>query len=232
MRPYRKTAIIVGVLYITGTAAGILSMTLPQSILNDPNYLANIESHKNIVVIGALLGLTMSLALAMVPVMLYPILRKYNEPLALGYVVFRGALEPIPYILMATSRLLLILVSQQYLIADSSQAPFFHNLGELLIKGHGAVFNPLLIIIFCLDALMLYFMLYQSRLIPRWISVWGFISILLHFSTAFLILFGIVKPDDLNTLLIFNFSILIQEMVMAVWFIVRGFNVSAIVGAK
>ena len=56
----------------------------------------------------------MGLALAMIPVVLYPLFRRQNHVLALGYVVFRGAIEPTAYLLMATSRLLLILFSQQY----------------------------------------------------------------------------------------------------------------------
>jgi Domain of unknown function (DUF4386) len=225
------TAVIVGILYIIGTIAGILSMMLTRSPLSDPNNLTKIESNKHLIVMGAILVLTMALALAMVPIMLYPILRKYNDPLAMGYVIFRGALEPIPSILVAVSWLLLILVSRQYIIADPSNASFFQNLSGFLVKGSNAL-NPIVIIIFSLDALMLYFLFYQSRLIPRWIPIWGFIFILLHLSTAFLILFDLVKPDDLSTLLIFNFSILIQEMVMAVWLIARGFNASEIASAS
>jgi len=75
---------------------------------------------------------------------------------------------------------------------------------------------------------MLYYIFYQSKLIPRWISVWGFIAILMHFSTAFLILFHLVGPGISLTLFVINFPILIQEMVMAVWLIVKGFNPSAI----
>jgi hypothetical protein len=86
----------------------------------------------------------------------------------------------------------------------------------------------MLIIVFSLNALMLYTVFYQSRLIPRWISIWGFIAILLHLTTAFLLLFGIVESSDMSTLMAFNFLILIQEMVMAVWLIVKGFNPAAI----
>jgi hypothetical protein len=50
----------------------------------------------------------------------------------------------------------------------------------------------------------------------------------MHLSTAFLILFGLVSPDDTTTLMIINLPIFLQEMVMAVWLIVKGFNVDAI----
>lgn len=223
----RMHAVIAGVLYIIGTLGGVLSVVLTQSTLTDPNYLSQIAANENQIVLATLFWLTMGLALAMVPVVLYPTLKKYNKVLALGYVVFRGALEPIAYILMAAGRLLLILASQEFVVANAANAPFYQALGDFALKGHDAI-NPILIIVFSLDALMLYTMFYQSKLIPRWISVWGVIAILMHFATAFLILFGVVDPDDMSTLMILNFPIFLQEMVMALWLIVKGFSPPAI----
>ncbi len=227
MNSNRKTATIVGVLYIIGTVAGVLSVLTTQPVLNQPDYLIKVLADENRLVAGTLLVLTMGLALAMVPVMLFPILRNYNEVLALGYVVFRGALETLVYVMIVVSRLLLIVTSHEYVAAGAPDASYFQSLGAVLLKGQDAI-NPILIIVFSLDALMLYYMFYQSRLIPRWISVGGFIAIVMHFSTAFLILFRIVAPNDMATLGMINFPILVQEMVMAVWLIVKGFNPTTI----
>jgi hypothetical protein len=154
---------------------------------------------------------------------LTPDCTKLNHVLALGYVVFRGALEPIAYFLMVASRVLLILASQEYAAAAARDAAHFQTLGAFVLKGHDAI-NPILIIVFSLGALMLYTMFYRSRLIPRWISVWGLIAIVLHLSTAFLLLFRLISPDDLTILMVVNLPILVQEMVMAVWLIVKGFD--------
>jgi hypothetical protein len=227
MNTHRKTAIIVGVLYIIGTVGGMLSVAFTQSTLTDPRFLSRVAANANPILAGTLAWLTMGLALAMVPVVLYPILRRHNHVLALGYVVFRGALEPVAYLLMAACRLLLILVGQEYAAAGAADAVYLQTLGAVALQSHDAI-NPILIIVFSLGALMLYTMFYQSKLIPRWISVWGFIAIVLHFSTAFLLLFGLVSPDDSTTLMIINFPIFLQEMVMAVWLIVKGFGRAAI----
>jgi Domain of unknown function (DUF4386) len=96
MNTHRKTAIIVGTLFIIGTVAGILSVVVTTPLLDDPDYLIKVSAHANRLIIGALLVLTMGLALAVVPVALFPIARKYNEPLALSYVVFRGHLSRLP----------------------------------------------------------------------------------------------------------------------------------------
>jgi hypothetical protein len=85
----------------------------------------------------------------------------------------------------------------------------------------------MLIIVFSLGALILYSVLYQSRLIPRWLSVWGLIAILMHFSTAFILTFGLLD-EDAASLWLLNFPIFLQEMVMAVWLIAKGFNSSAV----
>jgi len=226
MNTYRKTAIIVGILYIIGTVAGILSVVVTGPILGDSDYLAKVAANANQLTIGALLVLLMALALAMVPVMLFPIFRKINEVLAVGYVVFRGALETVTYIGMLISWLLLVALGQEYITGGAPAAAYFQTMGALLRDGHDAI-NTILIIVFSLGALMLYYLLYQSKLIPRWISGWGFFAILLHIATSFLIMFNLTGAfSTINIVL--NLPILLQEMVMAVWLIVKGFNPSAV----
>jgi hypothetical protein len=227
MNTNRTTAIIVGVLYIIGTVAGVLSVPFT-SILTDPDYLMKVSANENQIVIGTLFTLTMGLALALVAVMLFPILRKHNEALALGYLIFRGALETVGYIALVITRLFLIIVSQEYVAAGAPNASYFQTLGALLLKGHDYSITPIHIIIFSLDALMLYYVFYQSKLIPRWISVWGFIAIASHLATGLLIIFGLQIPFGTSNM-IMNLPIFVQEMVMAVWLIVKGFNPSAIV---
>jgi hypothetical protein len=227
MNNYRKTASLVGVLFIIGTVAGILSVALSGPARDEARYLVDTSANANQITIAALCVLLMGLALALVPIVLFPLLKKYNEVMALGYVVFRGALETALYIGMTASWLVLIILSQEYVQAGAPAVSYFQTLGTLLLAGHETL-NTVLIIVFSLSALMLYTIFYQSRLIPRWISLWGFIAILLHLTTAFLLLFGIVESTNLSVLMAFNFLILIQEMVMAVWLIVKGFNPAAI----
>lgn len=222
MNDDRKTAIIVGVLFIIGTVAGILSVVFSTSILDGPDFLIKVSANENQFMKAALFVLTMGLALAMVPVMLFPIFKKYNEAIALGYVVFRGALETVTYIAMVITWLFLLILSQEYVKAGAPDASYFQTLGTLLLKGNDLI-STILIIVFSLGALMLYYLFYQSKLIPRWISVWGFIAIILHLVTGFLILFHLMSPfSTINTIM--NLPIFLQEMVMAVWLIVKGFN--------
>jgi hypothetical protein len=225
MNTNRKTAIIVGVLYIIGTVAGILCKVLTGSIQNDLNLLTKVTANENQIIIGALFLLIMGLALAWVPVMMFPILKKQNEALALGYVVYRGALETVTTIAMVISWLFLTILSQAH-IAGAPDASYFQTLGTLLLKGNGSI-STISQIIFPLGALIFYYLLYQSKLIPRWISGWGLIAAILWIAVTFLDLFGLISQWS-TIQVVLALPIGLQEMVMAVWLIVKGFNPSAI----
>lgn len=220
MNTYRTTAIIVGILYIIGTAAGVLSVVFTNAILTAPDYLGQVAAHAGALRLGAVCVLTMGFALALVPVLMFPVLKKHNEVLAVGYVVFRGGLETVTYIATVIGWLLLIVVSQDYAAAGAPAAAYFQTLGNVL---RGIADQPMTVFAFGLGALIFYCILYQSRLIPRWITVWGLIAIGLHLTTGVLIILGLTFP--FSTLVgVMNLPILVQEMAMAAWMIAKGFN--------
>ncbi len=216
MNTYRKTSISVGVLFIIGTVAGILSVVVTGSVLNDPDYLIKISENENQIIMGALLVLIMGFSLAMVPVLLFPIFKKYNEALALGAVVFRGALEAVIYIAIVICWLLLIVLSQEYVKAGTPAVSYFQTVGVLLQEA-GVWFGHILSMVFSIGALMIYYLFYQSKLIPRWLSLWGLIGATLYLAQPLLAMFG-SKFDVLFA------PLALQEMVLAIWLIVKGFN--------
>jgi hypothetical protein len=220
MNTYRKTAIILGVLFIIGTVAGILSVVVTWGLLDDPDYLNIVATDASQAQLAALLVLVMGLALAMVPAMMFPILKKQNEALAIGYVIFRGALETFTYIALAICWLLLVAVARQYADSGAAVASQFSSIGTLVVKGQDPIV-AVTDIVFSLGALMLYYLLYQTRLIPRWISGWGIVAAVAYLAAGLIAMFG-------TTLEILFIPMLPQEMVMAVWLIVKGFNPSAI----
>jgi len=219
----RKTAIIVGVLFIIGTVAGVLTLPFAGS-LDDPDYLTNVSANETQVIIGALLALIMG-CLVIIPVMMFPIFKKYNEALALGYIVFR-VLEVVTYIVVVISWLLLLTLSKEYVKAAVPDDSYFQTFGTLL-RAAGDWNSAIMTIVFCLGALILYYLLYQSKLIPRFISVWGLIGATLHLAEGLLGMFGLISR--FSTISIFLFlPIAVNEMFLAVWLIVKGFNPSAI----
>lgn len=227
MKTNNRTARMIGVLFIIGTVAGILSVLFTTPILESPDYLAQVSANGNQLVLGALMVLVMGLSLAMIPVLLFPIAKKQNETLALGYVVFRGALETVTYLAIAIGWLLLLPLSQAYVQAEAANVATLQALGGLLVEV-AQISTMITAVIFPLGALMFYTLLYQTRLVPRWLSVWGLLAATLHlFSTGLAGMFGLL--DSMSTLQVaLNLPIFLQEMVLAVWLIVKGFNAVAL----
>ena len=214
---YRKTAIIVGVLFIIGDIAGVLSLLVTRGLLEGPNVLTKVAADGNQLVLGALLVLVMGLALAMVPVVMYPVFRKYNEVLALGSVVFRGALETVGYMATAGTWLLLLELSREHAEAASPGAPHFQTLSALLVATSGSTAVYFTSIAFSLGALMFYYLFYQSRLIPRWLSIWGLAGAVLYLAAPLLDMFG-------YSLGVLMAPLAVAEIVLAVWLIARGLD--------
>ena len=216
MSNHRRTATIVGILFIIGTVSGILSAVFTGDIFTDPDYLVRIAENEPQVLLGVAFVLLMGFSLAMVPVMMFPLFKKKNEALALGAVVFRGPVEAVLYILTVISWLMLITLGKEFVAAGAPAGSHFQNFGAVLVRS-GVQINQILEIAFSLGALMFYILFYQTRLIPRWLSLWGVIGAVLYHVAGWTDLFGI----DMGVLI---FPLALQEMVMALWLIVKGFN--------
>jgi hypothetical protein len=219
MNTHRKTAIIVGALYIIATAAPILRF-MYLGFLDAPDYLVNVSANENKVLIGMLIELIWALAVVGIPVMLFPILKKYNEALALGFFSLRF-IEAISTIVGSIILLSLLTLSQEFVKAGAPNASNYQTLGTLLLAAGDWAFMIGSGLVWSLSALILNYVLYQSKLIPRWLSGWGLVGAALSFATYLLQFFNI----DLDILFL---PIAVQEMVFAVWLIVKGFNSSAI----
>ncbi len=227
MNTYRKTAVIVGILFIIGTVSGILASVFTGPIMAGSTYPLNISASDTHWIIGTLLILLMGFPLAMVPVFLYPILKKHNEVLALGSVVFRGVLETVCYMGMVIFNFLLLTLSQVYEKPAATEISI-KILGASLISA-GDWTSLLLGLVFSIGGMMIYILFFQTRLVPRWLSGWGFIGAILYFVAHIVGFFGSQQALSLSSGLGFiMIPLAIQEMVFAVWLIVKGFNPKAI----
>ena len=220
----RKTATIVGLLFILGFA-GAFGPVAVKPILDDPMYLAKIFEHKNTVMVGVLSQLIMALACAGIAIGLYPILKKQNESLALGAVGFR-IIENIFQIIAALALLTLLTLSQESVKANALSDPAFQVAGASLHAIHFWSAFVLAHFGFCLGALMYYYVFYRSSLIPRWLSGWGIVAILLHLTGALITMFTQIDPFSTSTSLL-SIPIGLNELTLAGWLIVKGFNSSA-----
>jgi hypothetical protein len=229
MNTHGKTAVIVGILFIIGTVSGILSGVVTAPIRTGAEYPLNVDAGETQWIAGTLLALLMGLALAMVPVLLYPIFRKHNEILAFGSVLFRGVFEAICEMLLVISMFLLLTVNELYGKSGAGDASNLQALGSMLI-GAGEWIQMIGGIVFSVGTLMIFMMFFQTRLIPWWLSGWGVLGAVLYFTAKIVSMFGPLHIAPLIESGVGQLMIptAIQEMVFAVWMIVKGFNPSAI----
>lgn len=220
----KTTARIVGALFIIAIVTSLLGGGLMESVLDTPDYLTNVYPNKTQLLVPVLLELINGIAVVGIAVMFYPILKRHNEALALGYVAFR-IIEAVIIVGAVISPLALVALSQEYSMAGASDASAFRTLGTSLIAVRTYLAGQLLGIFFSLGALLLYTLLYQSRLVPRFISVWGLIAVAAVFTWNLLELLGL----SISAGIVFGLPIILNELFLGVWLIVRGFNSSAIV---
>ncbi len=222
----RTNAVVVGVLFVIGTTTGIIAAMLGIPILDAPDYLTNISANESQIVIWTFLVFLMGVACAGIGLALYPIMKKYSAGLAIGVVGFRVA-EGILEILGGVSTIGLLALSQEYVKAGAPDAAYFQTIGAIIRAGDAWLSNGAAVLLWCIGALMYYTVFYQYRLVPRWLSGWGLIGITLTTIAAVLVMLGVI-PGFGTVQMIANLPIMPQEIVFAIWLIVKGINPSAV----
>ncbi len=226
MEPIRRTAIIVGVLFITATVAYSIGIALIDPLMDTPEYLTEIAENENQVKLGSLLVLIDTVAVVGIAVIIFPVLRRVNESLALWYVGARIT-ESILFIAYVFSVLMLVTLSHNSANAGATAAPSFQTSGDLLVAVGGWIDALNYTAVFAIGALILYSILYRSRLVPRFLSVWGLIGGICCIVAGLSIMFGL-DSSSMAVIALF-LPIAVNEMVLAIWLIVKGFNLSAVV---
>jgi len=99
------------------------------------------------------------------------------------------------------------------------------RLGTLVVDFDGA--SAIMSLVFCLGGVLFYVLLYRSRIVPRWITVWGFLAIPLYAAAYVLAMYGAIgiNSSEVNLLCL---PLAVQEMVLAIWMIARGFRPAAV----
>jgi Domain of unknown function (DUF4386) len=222
MNTHRRTAVIVGAFFLIAMVTSLAGGIWLESILGAPDLLSNVSANRVQVLTGSLLELINCLAVVGIAVAMFPIFKKHGEALALGYVAFR-VIEAAVLVVAALSPLALILLSEQYLAAGSSDASSFQALGALLMAVRAQLAGLLVPIFFGVGALLFYSLLYRSRLVPRFISVWGLIAV------VSLLAWNLLETFDMSISagMVFGLPIILNEIFLGIWLIARGFNPKA-----
>lgn len=217
---YRGTAVAVGTLFLTATIAGAIGLSLQESVVGGSDYLTAASAHADRVATGVLLQLVMGVAVVAIAVLLYPVLSRGTERLAIAYVVARS-LEAAIYVVSGVGLLALINISEKYVAAQDATA--YAALGQLVKaerdwSGH-AVLD---VAVFTVGALVLNAALYHSHLVPSWLSVWGLVGAVAYLAAGVMVLYGL-KPLSAPQVLL-EAPLGLQEIALALWLILKGFT--------
>lgn len=231
MKPYRMNAVMTGVLYFLGTVFGVVGAAVGGEVfvsivstkpLTGVDILSLVAADSTRLTGGAFFTLLMGISLVAMTAFLYPVIRNAGKELALGVVLFRGALEGTHYFIVVLTLSSLVALGNQSSPTGANTAAlqamcnFLYRFLDLEA--------PVGSIFFLIGAACLYVSFYRTRLIPRWLSVWGMIGVAPYMAYALLHFFHL----DSGVGFYLQMVLAPQELVMAVWLIVKGFNPSAI----
>ena len=224
MNTARRTAIIVGSLFIIATAASIVGEVVTRPILAEPDYLGVISAAPNTVVLGVLFYFLAAGAIGGIPIMLFPIFKRHGETLAFWFLGARF-FEAIIFIVGGIFTLSLVSLAREYAGASTTDASHIQTLGVVMRGAEDAAFRLGTMIFFSLSAVILSIILYQTILVPRWLSIWTFVGALMLLVLGILSMFEAATPT-LEIILVL--PIAVNEMVLAAWLIIKGFDASAL----
>jgi hypothetical protein len=218
MRSRDVRATTAGLLFIAATATSFIATAFQGSILDGSDFLAAVTLHQDRLLTAALFQLVAAFTSAAIAVTLYPVLRRHAAGMALG-AAFR-LIEGMFYALAAAATMILVSLSSQLTAGASAHAPA--DLVRDLRDSAGCVG----ILAFYTGATLYYLVFYRSQLIPRWLSAWGLAGTVLGLASGLLVLFQSIAVLS-GTQVVLNLPIAVQEMVLAVWLIVKGFSQKA-----
>ncbi|NQF16583.1 DUF4386 domain-containing protein [Brevibacillus sp. HB1.3] len=216
----RRSAIMTGVLLIAGLITGICSVV---PVIDGADYLVMASPNENQVLLGAFFQLLMIVAYVGIPLLMYPLLSKHHKGLALGSVAF-GIIAGVFIILGVIILLLLLTVSHEFAKIGTLHVSYFQTLGGLLREGRDLVNHVATTLAFALAMLLFTCVFYQTQLVPRWLSVWGLIGSTLSILASLLFMIRFIGLD--TTYMMLNIPIAFQQLVLAIWLIIKGFTPS------
>jgi hypothetical protein len=213
---YRGTARAVGALFLAGMVVGIGGNGLIQSIVGAPDHLATVSANSRLLAVGALLMLLAGVWDAAHGILMFPVLRRHGERLALGYLGYR--LVDAAFIgLWVLFLLLQIPLGREYLNAGVAGAASLRALSAVSMQASLYAYQIAMLFL-GLAGLLLCSAFYRARLVPRLVAVWGLAGYAIHLGGAMLELLG------------FNLGLIpvlpggLWELFIGVWLIARGFS--------
>jgi hypothetical protein len=229
MDSVRKSALVTGVLFIVTFVTSIPALALYGPVLNNSRYILGAGADTRIFV-AALLEVLLAIAGIGTAVAIFPVVKRQNESIALGYVAARVVESTI--IAVGIISLLAVVTMRRDYAGSSADAATLVIAGKSLVAIHKWTF--LLGPGFCAgieNGLMLGYLMYRSGLVPRPIAVLGLIGGTLAFAAATAELFGLFPQVSAQAAILVLPEALF-EAAIGIWLIVKGFKPSPITSSQ
>jgi hypothetical protein len=221
----RTIAVVAGVFFLVTEVAAILGRLLYQTALKDSRYIVKGSDRDPRVLLGAFFEVILAIAVIGTAVTLFPIVKRQDEAIALGYVCGR-LLEASVIVIGTVSALSIVRLRQDLAGAEGANAALL-AVGKSLVAANEWTFllGPNLVL--GANTLLLAYLMYGSGLVPQFIAVLGLIGGPLIFASGTAVLFGLYKQVSVWGT-IAAMPVIAWEVSLAVWLIVKGFNPSSI----
>ena len=223
MNAQRTTATLVGALFLTAMVASLVGGGLVESAIAAPYDLAAIAANDALLIAGILLELVNAIAVLAIGVLLFPVLGATSAPMARGYLALR-VVEAVFCAAIIIGPMALMSLGGRQVEGGGVDPAVAGALGALAMAARAGIVSLLIPVFFCLGALVLYTAIYRSRLLPRFIAIWGLIAALLILAMNLLSL-GVTL--DITLALLLALPMILNEIFLGIWLIVKGFNLSA-----
>jgi hypothetical protein len=219
----RGIARIAGVLFVITFVTSIPALFLYSPVLNHIGYITGAGANTR-VLLGAFLELILIIANIGTAVVLFPILKRQSEPLALGYVTAR-VIESV-FIAVGILSLLAIVTLRQDLAGGGSDPATLTTIGRSLvaIKNWTFLLGPGFVVGIG-NGLMLGYLMYRSGLVPRRLAMLGLIGGPLVCASGIAVLFGGIERGGTGQF-IATIPEFVWELSLGIYLIVNGFKSS------
>jgi hypothetical protein len=219
----QQRARIFGVLFALTFITSIAGLLLYDPVLNDPDYILG-NGAETRVQLGALFEIFLAITNIGTAVVIWPIVRRQSETLALGYVASRVVESVI--IVVGLISLLSVVTLREEFAGAGADAGSLTVAGESLVAIHDWTF--LLGPGFCVgvNGILLGWLMYRTGLMPPRLAMLGVIGGPLIFVSSIAVLFGAYEQDGLHAL--FSLPEGAFEAAFAIYLIVKGFRASPI----
>ncbi len=225
MASLRRLAILAGAAFLITHVTSVAAVILYTPILNDPNYIIS-SSSDNSVLLGAFLEIILAFAVVATSVTLYPVVKKQNQAIALGYVGLRTLEAGIIGTGVITFLTIVKLHQQLGQQATMGINPSLITLGQGLVAFHNWTFLLGPGFTSGTNTVLISYLMYKSKLVPRPIPTIGLVGGPLVFASATSVLFGLIGQYSTIPALV-AIPEFAWEVSLAAYLIVKGFKLSS-----